>query len=140
MESVICPKCQSLNPPGQSFCKECGCPLDSKVKQKTKLWIPISVFVLLIAIAGSTLIYVDVQHPDYGLAHRLGLSWEILSQKDWLKKYGDYQSLLKKIKEKEKKLKALNKTIRQKEQIWIRKVEKLEEKIKDLAKSYPRNE
>ncbi|GMT49439.1 MAG: hypothetical protein IEMM0008_0978 [bacterium] len=133
MESVYCPKCQSLNPSEQSFCNECGHPLDSKVKQKAKLWLPIAVFILLIAMAGTALIYIDVRHPDYGLAHRLGLSWEILSQKDWLKKYRDYQSLLEKIKKKEKKLKALNKKIHTKEQV-IRKLETLQKKIKDLEK------
>ncbi len=134
MESVHCPKCQSLNPSERSFCKDCDYPLDSKVKQRPKLWIPISLFVLLIVISASALVYVDVQYPEYGLTHRLGLSWEILSQKDWLKKYGDYQSLLDKIKEKEKKLKALNRKIHAKEQIFFRKLEKLKEKIKDLEK------
>ncbi len=133
MESVECPKCQALNPPERSFCKDCGFPMDSKMKQRSKLWLPISVFVLLIVIAASALVYVDVQYPDYGLTHRLGLSWEILSQKDWLKKYGDYQSLLDKIKDKEKELKALNKKIHTKEQILIR-MEKLKEKLKDLEK------
>jgi len=91
METITCQRCHTINIATNSFCKSCDHPLSKSLAKKKGRFLSFLVVTLMVLIIFSigALIYVDVQHPTYGLRSRLHIVWDVLFEKEWLEKYSN---------------------------------------------------
>ena len=135
METVFCPKCRAINNKSNSICGSCHQPLKRLKTRKPKLALfLLLVFLLVLLVSGGALIYVEVKYPDYALRRRLTYSWEILFHKDWLKKYGDYKSLEREVRQKKQEKTRLIQEIKKIQTEKKNKIRSLEKRIIDITK------
>ncbi|MDH5681236.1 MAG: hypothetical protein OEZ36_06600 [Spirochaetota bacterium] len=123
METIFCPKCRAINNSANTYCGSCHQPLRGLPKKppfRFSLFLLI-IFLLVLFASGGALIFIEIKYPDYALRKRLTYSWEIMFQRDWLKKYGEYKSLEKEVQDKKLEKARL-----------IRDIKKLNARLKNL--------
>jgi t-SNARE complex subunit (syntaxin) len=86
-------------------------------KRKKRYIILVIIFLLILISSAGVLVLIEAKNPNYGIIKRLDVAKQIIFDRNWLKTYTDYNTIIKEFKVKEAELKNINKEIKTKKDI-----------------------